>query len=89
MTNDKTVREPLFHVVKRGNMPLGKAILIRALAIFIGIILCCGICALVFKENPVVIISKLFDGTIGTERRIWLLIRNTALLLCDVFRPNN
>ncbi len=82
MTNDKTVREPLFHVVKRGNMPLGKAILIRALAIFIGIILCCGICAIVFKENPVVIISKLFDGTIGTERRIWLLIRNTALLLC-------
>ncbi len=82
MTNDKTVREPLFHVVKRGSMPLGKAILIRALAIFIGILLCCGICAIVFKESPIVIISKLFDGTIGTERRIWLLIRNTALLLC-------
>lgn len=44
MTDKKTVREPLFHISKRADMSLGKAVLIRASAIVIGLLLCSLVC---------------------------------------------
>ena len=79
--NNKSVREPLFHIAKRGQIPLLKAIMIRSIAIVGGIFFSAVLCGIVFGANPFAVIGSLFDGVLGTERRIWLLIRDTALLL--------
>lgn len=78
---ETTVREPLFHVTKRGQIPLWKAITIRGGAIVGGILFLSILCGIIFGANPFVVIGSLFKGILGTERRIWLLIRDTALLL--------
>ncbi len=75
------VREPLFHIVKRGQIPLWKAIAIRSGAIIGGILFSAILCGIIFQASPFSIIGSLFNGILGTERRIWLLIRDTALLL--------
>ena len=80
MTNNK-IHEPLFHIVKRGNISLWKAISIRGGAIVLGILLTSLLCGLFFSANPFSVIGSIFDGAFGTERRIWLLLRDTALLL--------
>ena len=76
-----TIREPLFHIVKRGQLPLWKAIAIRGGAIVFGIFFSAVLCGIVFGTDPFSVISSLFSGILGTERRIWLLIRDTALFL--------
>ncbi len=78
---NKTVREPLFHIVKRGQLPLWKAIAIRCGAIVGGIILSAIICSIIFSKSPFDFLSSLFNGIFGSSRRLWLFIRDTALLL--------
>ena len=38
-TNEKIVKEPLFHVVKRANMPVWKRLLIYAIAIIVAVLM--------------------------------------------------
>lgn len=80
MTNT-SVREPLFHTVKRGQLPLWKAIAIRGGAIVGGILFSAIICGIIFGANPFAVIGSIFKGVFGTERRIWLFVRDTMLLL--------
>lgn len=77
----KTVQEPLFHVVKRDSMPWWKALIIRLGAIVIALIVCGIISAIVIKANPFSVYAEMVNGVFGTERRIWIFLRNTALLL--------
>lgn len=81
MADYKTIREPLFHISKRGTISLEKAILIRTIAITCAILFSAIICGIIFKANPLLVITSLFEGAFGSERRIWLLIRETSLLL--------
>ena len=81
MADYKTIREPLFHISKRGTISLEKAILIRTIAITCAILFSAIICGIIFKANPLIVITSLFEGAFGSERRIWLLIRETSLLL--------
>ena len=80
MTNQK-VREPLFQVSKRGEMPLWKAIVIRASAVFGAFVLISVLCGVLFDGNPLDVIEYLFEGAFGTKRRIWNLLRELSLLL--------
>jgi simple sugar transport system permease protein len=80
MTNKK-VREPLFQVSKRGEMPLWKAIVIRATAVIGALLLVSVLCGIIFSGNPLEVIEYLFDGVFGTKRRIWNLLKDLSLLL--------
>lgn len=83
MTN-KTAkkREPLFHIVKRTDIPLWKAMSFRAGAILIGILLGCLIIFFYNHDaNPIYVIGQLFVGCFSTPRRIWLTFRDMSLLL--------
>lgn len=84
MTNnstEKTVREPLFHIVKKSALPLKKAIGIRLIAIVAALVVSGIFCALFLKTNPFLIFSTLIDGAVGSSRRIWGVLQDTALLL--------
>ena len=82
-THDKAVREPLLRVIKRDTMPLWKSMLIRALAVVAGILLCAVLSVAVLDNVDFLKFMKtLFSGAIGTERNIWKLAKNAAVLLC-------
>lgn len=79
--NMTTVREPLFHIVKRSGLTNKQAVLIRVYAVLAGLLLCGIICTAIFKVNPFSVYFELFMGAFGTTDRIWYLVRDTALLL--------
>ena len=75
-------REPLLRIAKRGSIARWKAWLIRAAAI-IAAMICCGIVSFfITKGSPLKVYEVMFDGAFGTERRIWALLQNLAILLC-------
>ncbi len=84
MNNVKTVKkhEPLFHIVKRNALPWWKAWIIRAIAILAAVVVCSVVTILLTKQNPVMVWVAMFKGAFGTDRIIWRLFRDVALLLC-------
>ena len=75
-------REPLFHIVRRIDLPWYLSWFIRAMAIILALV-CCGIIStVVTKENPIQIYSTIIDGSFGSSRKFMVLLQNTAMLLC-------
>ena len=78
---DTKVREPLFHITKRDNITTKKSILIRVIAVFFSLLLLCVVCAIIGGEGIDVVLGALFDGNFGSERKFWIMLQDTALLL--------
>ena len=76
------VREPLFHIVKRDAMPWYKAWIVRVIAVVMALIVCAVLVMLLTKENPLDIYKAMWQGAFGTERNIWRLLQELAILLC-------
>jgi len=75
-------KEPLFHIVKRSDMPWYFGWSVRAVSIILAIV-CCGlITTLVTAENPIQIFATVIDGSFGSSRKFMVLLQNTAMLLC-------
>jgi len=76
------LRKPLFHIVKRGEMPWYFSWGVRAAGVVLALV-CCGlISTLVTSENPIRIFSTIIDGSFGSGRKFMVLLQNTAMLLC-------
>lgn len=75
------VREPLFHLAKRDNMPRHKALLIRLIAIAVGLLIICIFGYAIIQWTPLDILVTLKEGTFDTANRRWALLESTALLL--------
>ena len=76
------IKQPLFHIVKRGEMPWYFAWGVRAAGVILALI-CCGVISmLVTSENPVRIYATIIDGSFGSSRKFMVLLQNTAMLLC-------
>lgn len=78
---ETAVREPLFHIEKRDSLPRWQAWLIRGGAILLALIVGGIFSAVLLKANPFDFFAMIIDGALGSERRIWNLLRETALLL--------
>ena len=74
-------KEPLFHIVKRENLSIKKKATFYAVAILLGLFLGGTICSLYSSKNIFDFFSSLYHGALGSSRRIWLLLQETALLL--------
>ena len=74
-------KEPLFHIVKRGALPWYKAWGIRLLAVVIALIVCAIVTMTVTGENPIQVYATMIDSSFGSERKVWILAQNTAMLL--------
>ena len=75
-------REPLFHIVKRAQLPWYAAWGIRGGAIVLALLVCGVISSLVTGEDPIAIYSAIIDGSFGSTRKFWVLLQNIAMLLC-------
>lgn len=81
-TKNKKVHEPLFHIAKRAHISGGKAWLIRIGAVLAALIICAVVTMLLTGENPFSVYATMFEGAFGTERKVWKLLQNLAMLLC-------
>jgi len=79
--HETAVREPLFHIVKRDALPWWKAWLIRGGAIVAAMVVTGLLSLIVLKKNPFFVYSSMFSGIFGTERRIMMFLRSSAMLL--------
>ena len=73
--------EPLIHITKRTNISPLRAILIRAIAVLSSFIIMALLMFLLTKENPITLITSMFQGAFGTSLRTWVLFSDTAILL--------
>ena len=78
----ETGKEPLFHIVKRTDLPMWKSWLIRIGAVVASLIICAVIIILLTGDNPIQIYGTMVKGAVGSPRRIWALLQGVAMLLC-------
>lgn len=82
MLNKKTEREPLFHILKRNDVPKWQAWLIRAAAVIAALVLGAAITGgLTGGSGFLLFFKDLFLGVFGTPRRILNFFQNTAIML--------
>lgn len=79
--NHTTIIEPLFHISKRTDISTLRQILVRVIAIIIGLLLGGIICLIVYGKSPIDFIIYIFEGNLSPTTRIWELLKGTALLL--------
>ena len=79
------VKEPLFHVVKRDNSGFVRSMMVRVLAIVFALIVSAVVIVLLTGMNPLRVYAALIDGAVGTSRRMWITLRDSAILLCIGF----
>ncbi len=83
MTTEKNkVREPLFHITKRANIPWWKAWMIRGIAILLAMVVCGILTVLITDLNPLEVYKSMFKGAFGSEAKMWVTLRGVAILLC-------
>ena len=76
------VREPLFHIAKRDRISKPKAYAIRTVAIILSLIVSAIVIVCITGLNPLDVYVSMFKGAFGSNRRIWITIRDTMVLLC-------
>lgn len=79
---EKQQREPLVHIVKRDALPQGKSVMIRAIALVAGFIVCGIVAMLLAGANPIKIYASMFSGVFKTPTRFLNLLKEMSFLLC-------
>lgn len=77
----KTVKEQLFHIVKKNAMPLWQRILIKAGGLLLGFLISGLLVTALTGQSPLRLYKSLFEGNFGQEIRVWKMLQETALLL--------
>ena len=78
---EQNKKEPLLRLVKRDSLSPKKVVLIYTIAVIASLLISSIICTLFSSKNPLDFFISLFNGALGSSRRIWLLLQDTALLL--------
>ena len=72
----------MIHITKRKVLPTQQVLAIRLGAIAIALIMCGIITALMTGLNPIGVYGTMLEGAFGSQRKIWILLQETAILLC-------
>ena len=76
------VREPLVHITKRDECGFWKACMIRIAAIVLSLCVCAVVIYALTGLNPLQVYQGIIDGAVGSNRRLWVTIRDALVLLC-------
>ncbi len=75
-------REPFVRIAKRNESPWYRSLLVRAAAIILAFLVSALIIYSITKLNPIKVFKAMFAGAFGTEKRIWVTLRDSMMLLC-------
>ena len=79
----KRSREPLILMSKRaGVMPAWKSWGIRLIAFLLSLVVCGFVIMAVSGLNPVQVYATMIKGALGTNKKMWVTIRDTMTMLC-------
>lgn len=78
----KQIKEPFLHITKRKEMPARKAWAIRISAIVAALIVCAIVTTLTTGLDPIAVYSAMIDGAVGSSRKVLVLFKELAFLLC-------
>lgn len=85
MKNDaKRTKEPLFHLVKRTNVPMWQACLIRVGAILVGLLVIMLLCLISLDANPGFVFKFMLKGAFGVGEKTKLMKYKTLSLMRDL-----
>lgn len=71
-----------FHIAKRDSIVWYKAWIIRIAAVFTALVVCGFVTLALTGLNPLKVYESMIEGALGTNRRVWNLFQNVAMLLC-------
>ncbi len=72
----------MIYISRRTDVPLKKAVAIKAFAILLSLVVCALVLFVMTRLNPLDIYIAMFKGSFSTQRKFWALLQNTAILLC-------
>ena len=72
----------VLHISKRGVLPWYRAWAIRGAAIVLALIVSAVVTTALTGLNPLEVYATMIQGAFGTERKMWILGQNMAILLC-------
>ena len=75
-------REPLIRISKRQGMPFWKAMGVRLIAVALALVVAAVIIYGIVHMNPIRVYLSMISGNFGTKKRIWYMLRDTAVLTC-------
>ena len=78
----KASKEPLIHITKRKEMAWQQAWLIRIGSIVAALIVCAIVTTAATGLDPMGVFGSILEGAFGSERKMWVLGKETAVLLC-------
>ena len=75
-------KEPLIRISKRQDMPFWQALGIRLIAVALALVVSAVVIYAIVHMNPLKVYSSMFSGNFGTKKRVWFMLRDTAVLAC-------
>lgn len=75
-------KEPFAHIVKREGISMWKAMGIRLAAVILSLCVCAIVIFGLTGMNPLAVYGGIWSGAVGTARRLWVTLRDSAILLC-------
>ena len=78
-------KEPLMHIVKRDGVTFWRGALVRLIAVLLSLIVCAVVIVALTGMNPLNVYAGIWNGAMGTTRRMWVTLRDAAILLCIGF----
>lgn len=69
-------------IAKRHNISFVKALIVRAVAILLSLVVCAIVIYGITKMNPLKVYGAMFEGAFGSSRRIWMTVRDSMMMLC-------
>ena len=83
MSKEHITREPLVRMTKRGELlPAWKSWGIRLIAFVLSLVVSGVFIVLISGLNPIAVFSEMVNGAIGSNKRMWVTIRDAMTLLC-------
>lgn len=75
-------KEPFLKMSRREQIGWGQRLAIRLIAILLSLVVCAGVIYALVRMNPLDVYRSIWDGALGSNRRVWVTIRDTMVLLC-------
>ena len=75
-------KAPLVRITKRDSITRWQSWGIRLAGLFLSLVVSAFIIYALVHLNPLKVYGAMFEGTFGSEKRIWVSLRDLAMLLC-------